>query len=147
MNLRLIRLDSTNNYTRGVLKVNKDVFCFTLEDEYRAFKVKGETRIPSGKYKVDFLKVVTPLTETYRRKYGWFEWHLEIKDIPNFSNVYFHVGNTDRDTDGCPLLGYTWDCKKKNFIGDSRTAYKDFYRLVSTALNRGEKVELEIVAI
>jgi hypothetical protein len=48
-----------------------------------------------------------------------------ILNVPNFTGVRIHAGNTSAHTDGCILLGTTWS--GKDFIGNSRTAYKKFF--------------------
>lgn len=146
-NLKLIRFDSKNDYTRGVLKVDKKAVCFTLEDEYRGLKIRGETRIPSGTYDISFRKVLSPMTKKYRKLYPWFEWHLEIEDVPEFKYVYIHVGNTDDDTDACVLVGDSLSFSRDNFIKDSLKAYKSLYIDLKKSLDRGEKVQIRILAV
>lgn len=80
---------------------------YTLEDEYRESKVKGETRIPEGRYEVISNKAETPLTVKYRKRYSWFTFHLMLKDVPGFQGIYIHIGNKGEDTDGCILVGDT----------------------------------------
>ena len=128
MQVDLIRFDSQNDWTRGVLFINGKGFCFTMEDEARTKKVKGETRIPAGDYDLEFKKVETSLTKKYRKKYDFFKWHIEVKNGPGFENIYIHVGNTDDHTEGCILLGYLCDMTRDNFIGKSAIAYEDFYK-------------------
>ena len=75
---------------------------------------------------------------------------LEIKDIPNFKWVLFHLGNTDENTAGCVLDGDTQqdlDVSKDGFIGSSGNAYKKFYPKVATALENGESVSLIVSKI
>src|SRR5690606_2699229 len=48
---------------------------FVIEDEYREVKVKGETRIPAGRYELKIRKQDTPLTLKYRKRYPeWFQY-------------------------------------------------------------------------
>lgn len=122
----LLKILETNQGPRTVLQA------YTLEDEYREVKVSGETRIPAGTYTVDIQKAETPLTLKYRAKFPWFKNHLEIKDVLNFKGIYFHLGNTDDDSDGCVILG---DIADNNSIGDgsimkSTGAFKRFYEFV-----------------
>jgi hypothetical protein len=75
---------------------------------------------------------------------------LEIKDIPDFKWVLFHLGNTDENSAGCVLVGSTQqdlDVSKDGFISNSKLAYTNFYPKVADALDRGEKVTLEITKI
>jgi hypothetical protein len=48
-----------------------------------------------------------------------------ILNVPDFKGIRIHAGNTSAHTDGCILLGTTW--AGKDFIGNSRSAYKKFF--------------------
>jgi len=48
-------------------------------------------------------------------------------DVPNFSGIRIHAGNTKKDTSGCILLG---TFKKRNKIESSRVAVKAFEKIV-----------------
>lgn len=144
MKLLLHRILSGEDATIGYLEVDGKFFCFTCEDEDRKVKVSGETRIPWGSYLIEQRKVLSPMTTRYRQKYDWFEWHLELQNVPNFTNVYIHIGNTDDDTDGCILVGETADCVNM-FVGRSTSAFKALYQKICAALNNGEKVWIEII--
>lgn len=120
--------------------------CYTLEDEYRATKVPGETRIPAGRYELRLRQALTPMTQRYRARYPWFLWHVEITNVPGFSHVYLHVGNTDRDTDACVLLGDTVNNNRteEGFIGKSVPAYERWYREAQAFLVSGYTVHLDV---
>lgn len=82
-------------YTIGKLYIDGAYFCDTLEDTVRTGeKIAGKTAIPAGTYKV---------------KMTWsprFKRYLpEILNVPNFSGVRIHAGNSALDTEGCVLLG------------------------------------------
>jgi hypothetical protein len=81
-------------YTIGKLYIDGAYFCDTLEDTVRAEKIAGKTAIPAGKYKVK--KTMSPRFKTVLP---------EILNVPNFTGVRIHSGNTAKDTDGCLLLG------------------------------------------
>ena len=67
MKIQVKRLGDNGNATIGAMYINGIFRCFTIEDEERAVKVKGETRVPNGKYLVGF------------RKEGGY--HQSLKDI------------------------------------------------------------------
>ena len=94
MNIKLNRFCQTQDCTLGNFTVGK-MELYSLEDlpSFTGEKVPGETRVPAGRYEIMFRTVESPLTLHYREKYPWFEWHLELQDIPNFTCVYIHVGN------------------------------------------------------
>lgn len=94
------------SYTIGEMSIDGKKFCNTLEDIDRGLsqsmteqqilsvKVKGQTAIPTGRYKVvlswspRFAKIL-PLVE----------------NVKGFTGIRIHSGNTAKDTDGCILVG------------------------------------------
>lgn len=143
MELLLKRLKSDGDSTIGILFIDWEKECDTLEDEYREVKVPGETRIPAGIYEVGFMPHITPLTQKYRDRFDWFSRHIEIKGVPNFTGIYFHIGNFDEDTAGCILLGE--HNEGKFTIKNSTITFYKFYKRVSKALINGEKVTITIL--
>lgn len=130
MNLLIKRTDFTDKSTVGELYVNNEFFCYTLEDVVREEKIKNETAIPSGEYEI---------TITYSPR---FKRYLPLlHNVPNFSGIRIHPGNTHRDTEGCILVGMT---KTKDFIGNSRTAFNKLYPMLVHASQQGEKILLKI---
>jgi hypothetical protein len=149
MKFILQRVNDNGNSTIGNLFYEDGrLFSFTLEDEYREVKVKGETRIPAGFYELKIKKEDTQLTIKHRTNYGsWFKYHIEITNIPNFTGVYVHAGNDERHTEGCLLLGDNLmnnEIFDKNHLAQSTQAVKRFYEKAYPALEAGQKVFLEI---
>ena len=144
MNIELPRKITSAQWTIGEMSMNGVYECFTLEDEKRTVKVHGETRIPAGRYKILFRKVESEKTKKYRARFPWFTWHLELQNVPNFKYVYIHIGNTDKDSDGCILLGKTAD-HVAGTIGQSVAAFTTFYQKVSALLENGREVWITIV--
>lgn len=136
MKLRVDRFDHGSEETIGRLYIN-DVFqCFTLEDQYRSVKVKGDTRIPAGTYKV--VLVNSPkFTPRYGHEMLW------VKDVPGFTGILIHCGNTDKDTAGCLLVGTRiGNIEGKRAVLDSKIAYKKIYPIIAGAIERGEEVTI-----
>ncbi len=107
--------------TAGKLYVDGRFFCYTLEDKIRPAKIKGETAIPYGTYQVLL---------THSPKFG--KVVPLISDVPGFSGIRIHPGNTTADTEGCLLVGDSLSEDKTQLSG-SRTAYDRLYLLLSTA--------------
>lgn len=94
MKLYLLRKYKGTDYTIGQLFVDGEYFCDTLEDVVRESKIKHETAIPSGTYKVEL---------TFSAK---FKKILPILiNVPNFEGIRIHAGNSKSDTSGCILVG------------------------------------------
>jgi hypothetical protein len=116
MILNVKRFEFGTNYTIGRLYVDGVYECYTLEDKVReaGVKVPNETAIPVGTYKVIIDHSV---------HFGKDLPH--ILNVMGFDGVRIHSGNTDKDTEGCILLGDTWP--GGDFIGNSRQAFDKFF--------------------
>ena len=149
MELEVLRFSSQKDSTNGILfdvtGGKRQFLCYTLEDEFREDKVSGETRVPSGTYKVT-LRTVGGFHGRYDKKYG--EMHkgmLWVRDVPNFEYILIHTGNTDEHTAGCLLLGDSQQANFGNsdgFVGSSTQAYKRVYPSIAKALEEGESVSI-----
>ncbi len=124
MELDLVRFSHKTNSTMGILTYG-DFACFTLEDEYRAVKVLGKTRIPAGRYPLA-LRTAGKMHKRYSNRFGFHRGMLHILNIPDFEWVYIHIGNDHEDTQGCPLVGYAADLQKHEIMS-STPAYTDLY--------------------
>jgi len=150
MKLELIRYNHDTQSTSGLLMIDGKFECYTLEDERHDEKVRGETRIPEGTYTVGWQEVITGLTETYRKKYPWFDKHLHIKNIPNYEGVYIHIGNYEKDTDGCPLVADQAVNDPNDYAShvlSSTTAMQRMYAKVQKALTAKEPVTITVKSI
>ncbi len=115
MLIEVKRFEFKDTHTTGKLYVNGIYECFTLEDAVRnGTKVLGKTAIPIGTY-----KLIIDASTRFKQDMP------HILDVPDFTGVRIHAGNTSADTDGCILLGSTW--AGKDFIGNSKIAYKKFF--------------------
>ena len=113
--------------------------CFTLEDEARAIKKFGETRIPAGTYRLR-LRTEGRLDKIYGDKYSFHKGMLWIPEVPNFKWIYFHTGSNDDHTDGCILVG---DMPQTNYLDPgadnlfrSRQAYRRIYPPIAKAVEQ-----------
>jgi hypothetical protein len=98
MRARIVRLEQTKDGAIGILVLDGEIFCFTLEPDIDEV---GKLYIPSGSYQcVRFHGAKWPNT-------------FEIL-VPGHSAVLFHAGNVEADTLGCVLLGSTTGKLKGN---------------------------------
>lgn len=103
--LKLNRINNSDEFTEGLLYIGSTVYCSTLELtdrklEQGGIKIKGQTCIPRGKYNISV--IMSP-------KFGYKV--IYIHNVPDFNGVEIHAGNTVKDTRGCILVGV------KNGIG------------------------------
>lgn len=130
MKLKLIRKDFTDKSTIGELYVNDKFECFILEDVVRDTKIKGETAIPYGTYDVVI---------TYSPRFGC---HLPLLlNVPNFSGIRIHKGNTRKDTEGCLLPGAS---KGVDVVYQSAVAFNKLYPQLVEADKNKEKITIEV---
>ena len=137
------RFKSDADTTIGALSINGVFECFTLEDEPRAFKVSGETRIPAGTYKLG-LRTVGGFHGRYGSKFPSFhKGMLEVKDVRGFEYILIHIGNYDSDTAGCLLVGAGCQTTDGDMsIQSSRIAYERLYKkIIANALTDNLEIE------
>lgn len=113
--LTLLRSYPKDEYTIGLLYVKGRYFSATLEDtdrgllqtmpleEIRRIKIKGKTAIPKGTYKILLTVSEKFKNRAWAKPYGGLVPILV--DVPGYSGIRIHPGNTAADTDGCILPG------------------------------------------
>lgn len=140
MNIKLIRTEKNKSNTIGQLIFSyegKEYKYFTLEDvdrnlnssmdldKIKSIKIKSETAIPTGTY-----QIIWSFSNRFQR------FMPELLNVPGFSGIRIHAGNTEADTDGCILLGKT---KTKTSIQSSKLAVSEFESVLLKAIKK-EKV-------
>ncbi|MGB3064790.1 DUF5675 family protein [Sphingobacterium thalpophilum] len=141
MNMLLKRIRQGKNSTLSELYVDGLFQCYVLENSIRDHKIKGQTCIPAGRYRLG-INYWGGMNTAYKKRFP--EMHqgmIEIKDVPGFSNIYIHIGNTHADTAGCLLLG-TYFHRDKNRgdyeVYQSQKAYQDLYEAVIEYVKKGQ---------
>lgn len=141
MKITVKRIALKPTYTIGKLYIDGKYFCDTLEDKVRdlnkngkfdagEYKIYGQTAIPYGKYEVQW---------TYSPKYK--RYMPQLMNVPNFSGIRIHSGNTANDTLGCILVGQN---SKVGMVLNSRVTVEKLYPRIQDACKNG-KVYIEIV--
>lgn len=132
MKLVVQRSPSSAHSTIGELSVDGRFECYTLEDVIRppGVKVPGQTCIPPGTYAVQ-------LTMSQR-----FNRVLPLLiDVPMFSGIRIHPGNTDANTEGCILVGWV---KGVDQILQSRDAFAALFSKLLDAETKGDTITIEV---
>ena len=147
MELILKRIAKRKTYTIGRLYIREQIvdeystgyedryFCDTLEPTWRdyehgAYKVKGRSAIPEGRY-----AVVISWSPKLKA------WLPILLGVPKFEGIRIHAGNTARDTAGCILVG------KNKLVGqvvDSRIWLHRLKQKIVEAKDRGEAVWITV---
>lgn len=118
MEILLERIKKTEKYTMGKLYVDGKYICDTCEDidrgltdsmsvnEIKSKKVRSETAIPSGRYKVT-LDVISP-------KFKNDEFYVKNADnsriprllnVKGFDGILIHCGSSQNSSAGCIIVG------------------------------------------
>ena len=136
------------NYTIGVLSIDGERFCETLEDadrnlnssmtveQIKAIKKPNETAIPTGTYKITL--------DTFSPRFGNKSFYKKvcggklprILNIKGFDGVLIHCGNTNLDTSGCILVGRNLEVGK---VLKSQETFEKLYKIL-----KGNKDNLTI---
>lgn len=130
MQLRVLRLETDEHRTIGILTIENRFACYTLEDSiHLAPGSKG--CIPKGVYRL----VITPSARFGRPL-------PLLRDVPGFEGIRIHPGNTDADTKGCLLLGQS---RGTDSVVDSALAVALVQRQIQQALDaqRGVWISVE----
>lgn len=128
--LRIDRMTFTDKSTIGELFVDDKFFCYTLEDTCRNKKIPKMTAIPSGTYRVNM---------SFSKKMNKFT--PELEDVPGFTNIRIHQGNTPLDTEGCILVGRR---RGENTISESGMAFDALNEVIKDMLTKG-KVYISVI--
>ncbi|HED5167180.1 TPA: hypothetical protein R5A00_000298, partial [Campylobacter jejuni] len=116
--------------------------CFSLEEDKEGLESGKDLRIPEGNYNLkrhspsrfeNTLRSITKKDDTMINVYN--------DEVPSSRAILIHWGNTDKDTQGCILLGLTKDNNNES-VGQSRQACKEFYDLMHG--KNLEDIKLEI---
>jgi hypothetical protein len=115
--VKLIRVESTDTHTIGILKVNDEVLCFTLEEPWKQNEANVSC-IPCGWYKLEL-----QYSPSMKRKL----W--TVTNVPERSYIRIHIGNTTDDIEGCILLGMgVGEINGKRAVLNSGNAVHEFMK-------------------
>lgn len=134
MELKLERIARKSTYTIGKMYINGEYFCDTIEDVDRGLKqtddlnkissvkVKGQTAIPTGEY------IVTKTFSTRFKRNMYL-----LNNVPGFEGIRIHSGNTEKDTEGCLILGKN---KAVGKVLESRDTVNAFEKILDKVISK-----------
>jgi hypothetical protein len=142
MKLTLVRVARRDTYTISKLSINGIFECDILEDKDRDLnhdgdlkdpgeeKVFGQTAIPCGTYQIDIT-----YSERFKRMLPLLE------NVPGFSGIRIHTGNTAVDTHGCLLVGKNTEIGK---VTDSKKTFDKLFAKLAVAHEAKETIFITI---
>lgn len=147
------------SYTISNLIIDGDWVCNIIEDKDRglhkgmslaqikSIKVKSQTAIPSGRYRVT-MKVVSPKFSLKKYYMDFCGGRLpRLLNVPGFDGILIHAGNltTGRATAGmsagCLLTGMN---TVKGALTQTKECFEKVYKLLLDADRRGEQITITI---
>lgn len=141
MEILLQRVAKKDKYTIGKLYINDQYFCDTLEDTDRGLtqsmteqqikskKVYGETAIPIGTY-----RIIISYSNRFKKQMPL------LLNVPGFSGIRIHTGNTEKDSLGCILVGKN---KAVGKVLESRDTYSKLFSILQKA-DKKETIKITI---
>jgi hypothetical protein len=141
----LIRRYFKDTYTIGKIFTDQIPICDTLEDRVRELhdinhdndfddsgegKIYGQTAIPCGRYRIIMV---------YWRKHD--RMAPMLLDVPGFKGILIHRGATDKDTEGCILVG---ENKIKGGLINSKYHVAQIEEMINEALSEKKEVWITI---
>jgi len=117
--VELIRLEEHESFgTFGILRINKHLFCVTLEPPDRE-NVKNISSIPAQQY------------ICYGHKSPKYGNTFEVKHVPGRDHVLFHAGNVVEHTKGCIILAeHLGKLKGRRAVLNSGSTFKSFMSIM-----------------
>ena len=150
MNITLKRTFKGPEYTIGHIYINDKYICDSLEDtdrylwegmtldEIKSKKVYGQTAIPYGTYKIN-MNTVSPKFKDRQWAKPYDGKLPRLENVKGFEGVLIHVGNSNKDTLGCILVGFN---HVKGLVINSTSA---FNKLMKILLECNEDIFIKIV--
>jgi hypothetical protein len=121
MRFVLTRTDKTEKSTIGDLTLDSKHICYMLEPPEKTPKGKViPVCIPVGLYQIQ---------NTHSNRFN--RTMPQLMNVPGRSGIRIHTGNSAVDTEGCLLPGFD---KGPNYVGSSRRAVDEVYRLIAAGL-------------
>lgn len=138
--VELRRIARKATYTIGRLSVDGRYICDTIEDRDRGIsqddtledikrvKVKSQTAIPTGTYRV-VTNVVSPKfsQKAYYKQYCGGRLP-RLLNVPGFDGILIHRGVDENSSAGCIIVGYN---KVVGKVVNSQAAFEKLYPLLS----------------
>ena len=150
MEILVDRRYKKKGYTIGILYVNGEYECDTLEDEVRVLnkesdKIYGKTAIPYGRYLIEM--------DTISPKFSKYEFYSKVcngrlprlQDVPFFNGILIHVADGAKGAEllqGC--IGVGRNLIKGGLLKGKET-FSMLYNKMLEAHLKGEEIWIELI--
>ena len=139
MEIKIVRNKGTAGFTEGKMYIDGVFECYTVEDADRGLesggkKVQDKTAIPRGTY-----KVIMSMSNRFKKLLP------EVLNVPGFTGIRIHSGNSSKDTEGCIIVGSINNRMDDDWVGASKVAMSRLLPKIIDALAVKQVVTLEIV--
>ena len=134
------RFDQGVEDTLGKLYINGKFSCYTLENP------TSGPLIPAGEYPI-LLDTNNGRHATYRFRFRDIHKGMLTPEVPNFPNIFIHIGNRAEDTEGSILVGEQiaqYDHENAREVWYSDKAYVKLYSEVITQMDAGKEIVIDI---
>lgn len=135
----------------GHLYIDGTYICDTIEDidrgltqdmpleEIKRIKVKSETAIPRGKYRVR-IDIQSPKFTAKSYYWNYCKGKLpRLMDVPGFDGILIHKGISQRSSAGCIIVGYN------TVVGQVTRSQAAFGKLYTILKSAKDKIYIDII--
>ena len=149
--LKRIAMKKGKAWQIGHLYVDGVYVCDTIEDidrgltqgmpleQIKKIKVKSETAIPRGRYRVR-IDIVSPKFSAKPYYWNYCKGKLpRVMDVPGLDGILVHKGVSHRSSAGCIIVGYN---TVVGHVTKSQEAFEKLYTLLKSAK---DKIYIEII--
>jgi hypothetical protein len=134
----LTRVEFGADFTIGDMRIGGHHVAWVCEDAVRevpdkpveSWKIKGETAIPIGRYKIE---------RTFSNRFQ--QTMPQLMAVPGFEGIRIHPGNTSADTEGCLLPGLE---RRPGGVGSSQLAYREILKWLNSIEHQGLEAWIRI---
>lgn len=157
MKILVNEIEEHTDWTISDVSIDNVKCFYSVEDEYREQKIKGETRVDAGTYPLELrdspkfshkwlvnpdggFEIVWHEDATEEQKKNWKPHQLIwIKNTPRHEFCLIHWGNSDDDTEGCLVIGLSlgYDGKRQRIVKSSRICYQKWYPVMAREVAKG----------
>ena len=134
LTIEIYRKHCKAEYTIGALYIGGHWLCNTLEprciDWTTEKKVPGKTAIPEGCYNVEM-----GFSTRFNRLVPY------LTDVPHFTGIMIHPGNSVQNTKGCILVGFN---TMRGYLTQSKIVFEKIIEKIRYAERAGNGIEVVI---